>query len=249
MRILIAIFATAITLALADTAHAAANVEIYEITCFPGHSQDFIKIRNSGDAPQNLAGWQARSDPEATQHFDLGNIGSIPSGGEIILNAGLHSVNLPAENLYQWSIGEVLRDDDPYDYARIVDANGNQVTGMRCNGQPVDLSVPTPVPTPKPDPTPTPVPAPTAPPAPNEIGPQLPSAVRGGTNQPNTNAVVADTAGNPLGEAVVPAGGGPPLAEQGNGELMVALGVTAILAGATLVSRGRNPKSGSEARE
>jgi len=252
MRLLAILVAVATLSLAADSAQAAPVVQIVEITCFPGHSLDTIHLKNTGDAPQNLTGWQARSDPETTQRMDLGFIGALAAGGDLYLVAGQHSATLPLENQYRWSIGEVLRDDDPYDYARVLDAAGNQVTGMTCAGGPVDLTVPTPVPTPKPAPTPTPVPgtpAPTAPPAPEVIGPQPPSAVRGQTNQPRT--ITNDSApANPVTGTVdtsVPAGGGRPLSEQDDAKFLVALGLTAMIGGATLIAKGRSPKRGSGA--
>ena len=189
-----------------------------------------------------------RSDPEATQRFDLGFIGTIPPGGEIILNAGLHSVNLPAENLYQWSISEVLRDTDDYDYARIIDAGGNQVTGMTCAGGPVDITQPTPVPTPQPAETPAPAPgtpAPTAAPLAEEIGPLPPGIVAGAQRNPLADgqqgpAVAADN--------TLPGVGGRPGADQDYTELILATGLLALLAGTALIASTRRPVRDSEVR-
>ena len=140
--LLAAVVGGAIGLVALGPVEAAPVLQFTAIDCVkhPG-LWDLIWIKNTGDAPLDLAGWQLRSDPEATQQMSLAPAGVIDPGEEIIVTAGAHGVNLPNENLYLWSTDEVLRDGgNPIDYVRLFDASGALAAGINCAGQPIGIA-------------------------------------------------------------------------------------------------------------
>ena len=117
----------------------APSIRIAELKC--NGDPEVVTIENTGDAAQQLAGWQLQSDP-ASEAFDLSVLGALQAGASIFIQAGPS-----ATGVFKWGSVFVFRDDDPTDYARIVDNNGATVDQVNCGGG-----------TPSPSPTPTPPP-------------------------------------------------------------------------------------------
>ena len=138
--------ALAIALALAADSPAGAqgpDVQITQLECID--DPELVVIENFGDTAQILAGWELQSEPPGTQSFDLSVIGDqgLVAGATIAIVSG------PAATspIFTWSSEEIFRDDDPTDYARIVNNTGAIVHQVNC-------AVATPSPTPSPEPTP-----------------------------------------------------------------------------------------------
>jgi hypothetical protein len=235
MRLLIAALTVSLTLSLGGAAQASSSVQISSLECakHPGGYLDIIQVKNVGDSPQDLSGWQLRSDPEASQRMELGVAGTLDSGEELFVVAGIHAVTIPTENQFRWSTSEILRDDDPNEYVRVLDGAGNQVAGMTCAGAPVDLSKPFPPPTQAPNAEPTIAPAVQAPAA-------TPAPTVAPVNRPKTVAqpVVPASEVAPAAESDLPAGGGAPLGASENAQLAILAGLAAMIAGAGIIARG-----------
>jgi len=179
---LLAAVAAAAAMGGAGQVGAAAALSVTKLECGkPVHAGQFdaVYIVNQGDAAQDLAGWQLRSDPEDSQQMQLGTLGVLNPGEQVIIVAGAHSVTIPSENVYRWDVLEMLRDaGEPPDYAKLFDPSGSFVAGMDCTGQALSTAPP-----------PTPAPPP-------------PQQASGGGDQPNPA-----TASGP--KAVPSAGGQP----------------------------------------
>jgi hypothetical protein len=175
---LLALLAAGIALGAASTAHAQPNVQIVALVCTG--DTEIVSIANSGDADQDLAGWQLRSDPDEV--FDLSVVGTLAREGQpgefvLVFSGPAAPPTNPLLGQYQWTTAYVFRDLDPTDYARLVNAQGSTVDQDNCPAEEPTLT-PTPSPTPTPTatpgnggsesptmtptPTPTPTPSPTA---------------------------------------------------------------------------------------
>jgi hypothetical protein len=138
---------------------AASNVQIPAqedkgIQCDPnpevhGSNFDQIDIVNLGDAPQDLTGWELRSDPEDAEKMSLSQVGTIAPGERVIIVAGSHSQAFPNETprVFQWSVIGVLREGPPMDYVKIFDSSGQLVFGRQCDYQLITDATPSPEPT------------------------------------------------------------------------------------------------------
>ena len=139
--------ALAIALALAAVSSAGAqgpDIQIAKLTC--SGDPELVVIENLGDTAQTLTGWELQSDPPGSQTFDLSVLGGLAPGASISIQSGPS-----ASGVFKWTLALTYRDDDPTDYARIVDDSGAIVHQVNC-------AAATPTPTPTPSPTPTPVP-------------------------------------------------------------------------------------------
>jgi hypothetical protein len=127
---------------------AASALSVTKLECGkPFHAGQFdaVWLVNQGDAAQDLAGWLLRSDGENEQ-MALGTLGTLDAGEQLVLVAGAHAVQVPSENVYVWTLNEVLRDSgEPPDYVRLMDPGGNLVSGLDCAGG-VPGAAPTPAP-------------------------------------------------------------------------------------------------------
>ena len=142
--------------ALAGVSFAAAqggpDVQISQLDCTG--DPEVVVLTNSGDAAQDLSGWELRSDPEASELFDLRDLGTtLAPGVSNTIQSGPS-----ASGVFIWSTGEVFRDNDPTDYVRLVDDAGDTVQQVNCVGA-----------------TPSPTPSPAAE-VPNGGGPPPPAA-------------------------------------------------------------------------
>jgi len=118
--------------ALVSLAHAQEPaLRIVELDC--NGEPERVVIQNLGDAAQDITGWKLQSDQPQDETFDL--FGILQPGESTSIELTLQSV---------------FRDDDPSDYARIVDRMGAVVDQVNCNG-----ATPTPTVVPSPAPTPT----------------------------------------------------------------------------------------------
>lgn len=152
--------AAAAALAIALTTWAAANVVIPQDTppnpdC--SGEPEFVFIRNTGGQPQNMAGWEMRSDGNSP--LSLTALGTLDQneGATIWSGPGAPAEDL-TKNWLRWSTNEIYRNDDPTDYAELRDAPGSSVDLRYC----VPVATPTPSPTPSPTPTATATATPTA---------------------------------------------------------------------------------------
>ncbi len=148
----------ALAFALAAVSFASAqgpDVQIAQLEC--NSDPELVVIENLGDADQDFTGWQLQSDP--AEVFDLS--GGLVAGASITIQSGPS-----ASGAFIWSTDEIFRDDDPTDYARVVDGTGALVHQVNCAAG----ATPTPSP-PSPSPSPTPSPAD----VPNGGGPPAPT--------------------------------------------------------------------------
>ncbi len=138
--------ALAIALALAAVSPAGAqgpDVQIAQLSC--SGDPELVVIENFGDAAQTLTGWELQSDPPDSQTFDLTVLGGLAPGASISIQSGPS-----AGGVFKWGLEFIYRDDDPTDYARIVDDTGAIVHQVNCAGR----ATPTPSPTASPEPSP-----------------------------------------------------------------------------------------------
>lgn len=118
--------------ALAAVSFAAAqggpDVQISQLDCTG--DPEIVVLTNSGDAAQDLSGWELRSDPEASELFDLRDLGTaLAPGVSNTIQSGPS-----ASGAFTWSTDEVYRDNDPTDYVRLVDDAGAAVQQVDCAG-------------------------------------------------------------------------------------------------------------------
>ncbi len=138
--------ALAIALALAAVSPAGAqgpDVQIAQLSC--SGDPELVVIENFGDTAQTLTSWELQSDPPDSQTFDLTVLGGLAPGASVSIQSGPS-----ASGVFMWTLEFIYRDDDPTDYARIVDDMGAIVHQVNC-------AEATPTPTPSPTPEPSPV--------------------------------------------------------------------------------------------
>lgn len=128
----------------------AAEVRISELQC--NNNPEVVTIENQGGAPQDLTGWTLRSDPVATESFELSAIGTLGSGVSVFVQSGPS-----AQGSYVWATTFVLRDSDAADFARIVNADGTVVHEVKCGAASATATAAA---TPQPTPTAAPATAP-----------------------------------------------------------------------------------------
>ncbi len=138
--------ALAIALALAAVSPAGAqgpDVQIAQLSC--SGDPELVVIENFGDTAQTLASWEIQSDPSDSEVFDLTVLGGLAPGASISIQSGPS-----AGGVFKWTLEFIYRDDDPADYARIVDDTGAIVHQVNCAEA---TPTPTPSPTPSPEPS------------------------------------------------------------------------------------------------
>ncbi len=123
----------------------AQDIQITGLICVS--DTEIVSIKNNGGASQNMAGWTLRSDPEASQVFDLSVVGTLAAGQGITVFSGPDAPPT-SPPLYRWTTDYRYRDYDHTDYARVVNNLSVQVDQENCP----DVE-PTPTPTPTPPPT------------------------------------------------------------------------------------------------
>jgi hypothetical protein len=123
-----------------DVKAAASDVRVAGADC--AATPEVVEVKNFGDQDQSLAGWKLLSDGD--QPFDLTPAGTIPAGASIFIESGPG-----AQASLKWSTSQVLRDNDPADYARLVDDAGVSKGQVACaQATPVPTAAPTPTATP-----------------------------------------------------------------------------------------------------
>ncbi len=133
-----------IALALAAVSFAAAqgpDVRISQPNFDCTGDPEIVILENTGDATQVLTGWELRSDPEASEVFDLSVPVSLLAGAAVTIRSGPS-----ASGAFIWSTNEVFRDNDSTDYVRLVDDTGAAVDEVAC----AEEATPTPTPEPSP---------------------------------------------------------------------------------------------------
>jgi len=110
------------------------DVQIVQLDC--NSKPEVVVIQNRGDVAQDLTGWKLESDPPGDEVFNL--FGTLKPGESTSIALGQQSV---------------YRDDDPSDYARIVNETGGAVHQVDCAGG--AAATPTPTAAARPSPTPT----------------------------------------------------------------------------------------------
>jgi len=116
---------------------AASDVRLAGADC--SGDPEVIEVKNFGDEGHDLSGWHLQSESDAP--FDLTPFGTLPAGGSIFVESGPN-----AQATFRWSQSEILRDNDPSDYVRLVDNLGATRGEIAC-GQAVATPTPTPTPT------------------------------------------------------------------------------------------------------
>ena len=137
----------------------AEHIRITALNC--GSNPEVVSIKNLGSALQSLAGWKLRSDPvdNAGQVFDLSEIGSLDPGEEISVFSGSNAPETNASlGQYRWALSFKLRNDDPTDFAQILDDGLNVIDQLNCGEEPLTPTseAPTLVPTSTASATPSP---------------------------------------------------------------------------------------------
>ncbi len=138
--------ALAIALALAAVSSARGqgpDVQIDQLDC--SGAPELVVIENQGDATQDFSGWELRSDPAASEVFDLSVVGGLPAGASVAIQSGPS-----ASGAFRWDLNPIFRDDDATDYVQIVNDTGAVIHQVNC----ATAVTPTPSPTPSPEPSP-----------------------------------------------------------------------------------------------
>ena len=139
--------ALAIALGLATVSPAGAqgpDVQIDEDKLDCNGDPELVVIENLGDAAQTLTGWELQSDPPDSEIFDLTVLGGLAPGASVSIQSGPST-----GGVFKWGLEFIYRDDDPTDYARLVDDTGAIVHQVNCAE-----ATPTPSPAPSPEPSP-----------------------------------------------------------------------------------------------
>lgn len=105
-------------------AQSTAQVTIASVTC--DGSPEAVQLTNNGTSTVDLTGWTLVSDP-STETFDLTAVGTLTAGSSVFVNSGPG-----ATGAFVWSTGEVFRNGDATDYARLVDNEGVTVATVNC---------------------------------------------------------------------------------------------------------------------
>jgi hypothetical protein len=142
----------------------AADIRIAQLQCTG--DPEVVVIENAGDTAQTLTGWQLQSDPTDSEVFDLGVLGGLQPGASVFIQSGPS-----ASGVFNWGMEFIFRDNDPTDFARIVDSTGNIIDQVDCASAATPEATPTASPQASPTPTPTPPPGD----VPNGGGPPPPS--------------------------------------------------------------------------
>ncbi len=138
------VIALALTFGLVSPASAQGpDIQIAQLECTS--DPELVVIENLGDVVQPLVGWQLQSDPPDSEVYDLIVLGGLAPGAAVSIRSGPS-----ASGVFNWGLEFIFRDDDPTDYARIVDDTGAVVHQVDCGGE----VAPEPSPTPSPEPPP-----------------------------------------------------------------------------------------------
>jgi hypothetical protein len=158
-------FAIAFALGVVSSARGdAADIGIAQLQC--SGDPEVVVIENAGDTAQTLTGWQLQSDPTDSEVFDLGVLGGLQPGASVFIQSGPS-----ASGVFNWGTEFIFRDNDPTDFARIVDNTGAVIDQVNCASEATPEATPTASPQPSPTPSPTPSPGD----VPNGGGPPAPS--------------------------------------------------------------------------
>jgi Lamin Tail Domain len=169
-------FAGGVTLYSSLVSAQAAQVAVTELQC--SSDPELVAVTNQSSSAQDLTGWSLKSDPVATETYDLTPVGVLGPGVTVFVESGP-----TASGTLVWSQNFVFRDSDASDFVQIVDNTGAVVTQVNCQGtSPSPTAAPTTAATAVPTTAPTRA-APTAPtPAPADVvplggGPPAPTSV------------------------------------------------------------------------
>lgn len=102
-----------------------AGVRVGPLDC--AASPEVVTITNTGQETSVLAGWKLVSDPPDVEVFDLSSVGALSPGETVYIQSGPG-----AGGAFVWSTQSVLRDGDPTEFVRLVDAAGSAVQEVRC---------------------------------------------------------------------------------------------------------------------
>jgi hypothetical protein len=101
------------------------SISITELDC--DGNPERVVLSNEGDASLDLTGWRLESDPRDKEAFSLSGIGTLGAGQSVTIESGTG-----ASGPFVWSTAFVFRDDDPSDYARVVDSTEEAVQEVTC---------------------------------------------------------------------------------------------------------------------
>ncbi|HSP54262.1 MAG TPA: lamin tail domain-containing protein [Dehalococcoidia bacterium] len=107
----------------ASASAAASDVRLAGVNC--AASPEVVEIKNYGDQEQDLTGRKLESD--GNDPFSLSAAGTIPAGASIFVESGPG-----AQAAFTWSQSQIFRDNDPTDYARLVDNTGVTKSQAAC---------------------------------------------------------------------------------------------------------------------
>ena len=107
----------------AGASAAVSDVRLASVNC--ATIPEIVEIKNFGDQEQDLTGWKLESD--GTDPFSLSSAGTIPAGASIFVESGPG-----VQATFTWSQSQIFRDNDPTDYARLVDNTGVTKSQTAC---------------------------------------------------------------------------------------------------------------------
>jgi len=110
-------FAGGFTLRSSLVSAQATQVRVTELQC--SGDPETVAITNQGINAQDFTGWSLKSDPVASESFDLTPVGVLAAGVTVFVESGPS-----ASGTFVWPGGFILRDGDPTDFVRIVDNTG-----------------------------------------------------------------------------------------------------------------------------
>jgi hypothetical protein len=112
------------------------DLRIIQLDC--SSNPEVVTIKNFGGA-QSLSGWELRSDPvtNAGQVFDLSVAGTLDPGEQASILSGSNAPTTdPASGQYRWALSFKFRNDDPTDFAQIVDSSATIIDQLNCGEEP-----------------------------------------------------------------------------------------------------------------
>ena len=99
-------------------------------------------IQNLGEGTLNLSGWQLQSDPVTftQQVFDLSVVVSLSPGDQASIFSGSNAPFTDAgAGEYRWARNFKFRNEDPTDFAQIVDERSILIDQVNCGEAPGGL--------------------------------------------------------------------------------------------------------------
>src|SRR5213596_2401557 len=101
-------FAGGVTLRSSTASAQAPQVRVTELQC--SRDPEVVAVTNQGINAQDLTGWSLKSDPVASESFDLTAVGILAPGVTVFVESGPS-----ASGTFVWSPNFIFRDGDASD--------------------------------------------------------------------------------------------------------------------------------------